>query len=203
MFMKQVLLIAVLANIVPAFSQTETEIFINDFDNRKNKLQHDGMVVLGSWASANIIGSAIGYGLSTSNEEKEFYIMNGSWGLINLGLALPALLTKPKPTASLYDLQRNQTKFEKIFLANAVVDVAYIAGGFYLKEYASNQSALKDQERFNGFGNAIILQGAGLMAFDIAMTLLTTKNRRTHLDSFLKKTYFSFSGNSLRLGYRF
>lgn len=201
--MKQVLLIAVLANIVPAFSQTETEIFINDFDNRKNKLQHDGMVVLGSWASANIIGSAIGYGLSTSNEEKEFYIMNGSWGLINLGLALPALLTKPKPTASLYDLQRNQTKFEKIFLANAVVDVAYIAGGFYLKEYASNQSALKDQERFNGFGNAIILQGAGLMAFDIAMTLLTTKNRRTHLDPFLKKTYFSFSGNSLRLGYRF
>ncbi|MCA6371900.1 MAG: hypothetical protein IM631_10925 [Cytophagales bacterium] len=201
--MKQVLLIAFFANIVPAFSQTETEVFVNDFDNRKNKLQHDGMVVLGSWASANIIGSAIGYGLSTSNEEKEFYIMNGSWGLINLGLALPALLTKPKPTASLYDLQRNQTKFEKIFLANAVLDVAYIAGGFYLKEYASNQSALKDQERFNGFGNAIILQGAGLMAFDIAMTLLTTKNRRTHLDPFLKKTYFSFSGNSLRLGYRF
>ena len=201
--MKQVLLIAFFANIVPAFSQTETEVFVNDFDNRKNKLQHDGMVVLGSWASANIIGSAIGYGLSTSNEEKEFYIMNGSWGLINLGLALPALLTKPKPTASLYDLQRNQTKFEKIFLANAVLDVAYIAGGFYLKEYASNQSALKDQERFNGFGNAIILQGAGLMAFDIAMTLLTAKNRRTHLDPFLKKTYFSFSGNSLRLGYRF
>ena len=201
--MKNLLLIAFLASFTPAVSQTETETFINDFDSRKNKLQHDGMVVLGSWASANIIGSAIGYGLSTGNEEKEFYIMNGSWGLINLGLALPALLTKPKPTASLYDLQRNQTKFEKIFLANAVLDVAYIAGGFYLKEYASNQSALKDQERFNGFGNAIILQGAGLMAFDIAMTLLTAKNRRTHLDPFLKKTYFSFSGNSLRLGYRF
>ena len=201
--MKNLLLIAFLASFTPAVSQTETETFINDFDSRKNKLQHDGMVVLGSWASANIIGSAIGYGLSTGNEEKEFYIMNGSWGLINLGLALPALLTKPKPTASLYDLQRNQTKFEKIFLANAVLDVAYIAGGFYLKEYASNQSALRDQERFNGFGNAIILQGAGLMAFDIAMTLLTAKNRRTHLDPFLKKTYFSFSGNSLRLGYRF
>jgi MFS family permease len=201
--MKNLLLIAFLASFTPAVSQTETETFINDFDSRKNKLQHDGMVVLGSWASANIIGSAIGYGLSTGNEEKEFYIMNGSWGLINLGLALPALLTKPKPIASLYDLQRNQTKFEKIFLANAVLDVAYITGGFYLKEYASNQATLKDQERFNGFGNAIILQGAGLMAFDIAMTLLTTKNRRTHLDTFLKKTYFSFSGNSLRLGYRF
>lgn len=201
--MKNLLLIAFLAGFTPALSQTEAENFVKDFDGRKNKLQHDGMVVLGSWASANIIGSAIGYGLSTSNEEKEFYIMNGSWGLINLGLALPALLTKPKPTASLYDLQRNQTKFEKIFLANAVLDVAYITGGFYLKEYASNQAAPKDQERFNGFGNAIILQGAGLMAFDIAMTLLTTKNRRTHLDPFLKKTYFSFSGNSLRLGYRF
>jgi MFS family permease len=201
--MKQVLLIAFFANIIPALSQTETEVFVNDFDNRKNKLQHDGMVVLGSWASANIIGSAIGYGLSSSNEEKEFYIMNGSWGLVNLGLALPALLIKTKPTTSLYDLQKNQTKMEKIFLANAVLDVAYITGGFYLKEYASNQATLKDQERFNAFGNAIILQGVGLIVFDIAMTLLTTKNRRTHLYPFLKKTYFSFSGNSLQLGYRF
>lgn len=201
--MKQVLLIAFFANIIPALSQTETEVFVNDFDNRKNKLQHDGMVVLGSWASANIIGSAIGYGLSSSNEEKEFYIMNGSWGLVNLGLALPALLIKTKPTTSLYDLQKNQTKMEKIFLANAVLDVAYITGGFYLKEYASNQATLKDQERFNGFGNAIILQGAGLMVFDIAMTLLTNKNRKSHMDPFLKKTYFSFTGNSLRLGYRF
>ncbi len=201
--MKYLLLIAFLAHFTPALSQTETETFVKDFDDRKNKLQHDGMVVLGSWASANIIGSAIGYGLASNSEEKEFYIMNGSWGLINLGLALPSLLTKPKPTASLYDLQKNQTKIEKIFLANAVLDVAYITGGFYLKEYASNQATLKDQERYNGFGNAIILQGVGLMAFDIAMTLITTKNRKSQLDPFLKKTYFSFSGNSLRLGYRF
>jgi MFS family permease len=199
--MKYILCLAALFSFGRSLSQTETAAFVKDFDVRKDQLQRNGMIVLSSWAGANLLGSAIGYGLATSNEEKEFYIMNGSWGLINLGLALPTLLTKPKPTASLYDLQKNQTKFEKIFLANAVLDVAYITGGFYLKEYASNQAALKDQERFNGFGNAIILQGAGLMVFDIAMTLLTTKNRRTHLDPFLKKTYFSFSGNSFRLGY--
>jgi hypothetical protein len=184
-------------------SGAQTDSIIKQFDSRANTLNRNGIVVLSSWASANIIGSAVGYSLTKSNEEKDFYMMNASWGVINLGLALPSLLSKEKSSASIYDLQKKQTKTEKIFLANALLDVAYITSGFYLKEYASHQTDLKKQERFTGFGNSIVIQGAGLMVFDIAMTILNNRNRKKHLDPFLKKASFSFSGNYVKLGYKF
>lgn len=129
--------------------------------------------------------------------------MNAAWGAVNLGIALPGLLSKPKTGLNAYDLQHSQTKTEKIFLANAVLDVAYITGGLLLNEYGNRQNSAKQQQQFNGFGNAVILQAAGLFLFDTAMTILNNRNRRHHLDPLLKKTYFSFSGTSFRLGYRF
>lgn len=184
-------------------SIAQSDSIIKQFDNRKNNLNKTGMIVLSSWAGANIVGSGIGYALTTSNEEKEFHLMNGSWGIINLGIALPGLLAKKKTSATMYDLQKSQTKIEKIFLANTILDVAYISGGFYLKEYSENQTDIKKQERFNGFGNSIILQGAGLMVFDMVMTILNNRHRKKHLDPFLKKASICFTGTNLRLGYRF
>jgi hypothetical protein len=184
-----------------SFSQTDS--IIKQFDDKKNHLNRNGMIVLSSFAGASIVGSAVGYGLTSSNEEKEFYIMNASWGVINLGIALPGLLSKTKPSSSIYDLQKNQTKLEKLFLANAILDVAYISGGFYLKEYSNNQTDIKKQDRFNGYGNAIIVQGAGLMLFDIAMTILNNNNRKKQLDPFLKKASISFTGNFVRIAYKF
>ena len=184
------------------FSIAQTDSIIKQFDTQKKNLNHKGMIVLSSWAGANIIGSGIGYTLTKSNEEKEFYIMNGAWGIINLGIALPGLLSKTKPTPTLYELQKNQTKIEKLFLANALLDVAYISGGFYLKEYGSNQTDIKKQQMYNSFGNSVIIQGAGLMIFDVAMTVLNNRNRKKHLDPFLKKASVSFTGNTIRLNYR-
>jgi len=161
------------------------------------------MIVLSSWAGANIVGSGIGYALTTREEEKNFHLMNASWGVINLAIALPGLLAKEKTSATIYDLQKSQTQIEKLFLANALLDVVYMSGGFYMKSYASNQTDIKKQERFDGFGNSVIIQGAGLMAFDLAMTILNNRNRKKHLDPFLKKASVSFTGNYIKLGYRF
>lgn len=199
--MKYLLLFTLTLLLKLSFAQTDS--IIKQFDNRKNKLNHNGMIVLTSWASANIVGSGIAYTLTKSNEEKEFHLMNASWGIVNLGIALPGLLGKEKTSATIYDLQKNQTKIEKLFLANAILDVAYISGGFYLKEYSKNQPDIKKQERFNGFGNSVIIQGAGLMVFDLAMTILNNRNRKKHLDPFLKKASISFTGNYIKLGYRF
>ena len=199
--MKYVILL--ISSIVMLQSVAQTDSIIKQFDSRKNKINHNGMIVLTSRAVITIAGSALGLGVTTNYEEKQFYLMNGAWGIINLGIALPGLLAKPKPSASIYELQKNQTTTEKIFLANAVLDVVYITGGFYVKEYAYNQKDIKQQQRFNGFGNAIIIQGAGLLIFDVAMTMLNNQNRKKHLDPFLKKASISFSGNFIKLGYRF
>lgn len=189
--------------LVSILSNAQTDSIIKQFDSRKNKLNHNGMIVLTSWASANIVGSGIGYALTKNEEEKNFHLMNASWGIVNLGIALPGLLAKEKTSATMYDLQKSQTQAEKLFLANALLDVVYISGGFYMKEYANNQTDLKKQERFNGFGNSVIMQGAGLMVFDLAMTILNNRNRKKHLDPFLKKASISFTGNYIKLGYRF
>lgn len=189
--------------LVSFLSKAQTDSIIKQFDARKNKLNHNGMIVLTSWASANIVGSGIGYALTKSEEEKNFHLMNASWGIVNLGIALPGLLAKEKTSATLYDLQKSQTQAEKLFLANAILDVVYISGGFYMKEFANNQTDKTKQERFNGFGNSVIMQGAGLMVFDLAMTILNNRNRKKHLDPFLKKASVSFTGNYIKLGYRF
>lgn len=184
-------------------THAQNDSIVTQFEYKKSKLNHNGMIVLSSWAGANIAGSAVGYSLTQSYEEKQFYVMNGAWGIINLGIALPGLFPKPKASSSIYETQKNQTNIEKLFLANAVLDVAYITGGFYLKQYATNQSETKKQQQFNGFGNAVVLQGAGLLVFDTFMTLLNNRNRKTHLDPFLKKTSLSFSGNYVKIGYCF
>ena len=187
----------------PLCLPAQTDSIITQFSRKKAKINHTGMLVLTTWSAANIAGSVVGYGLTDSYEEKQFYLMNGAWGLINLSVALPGVLAKSKPARSIFELQKSQTKVEKIFLANALLDALYISGGICLKEYSYNQSDIKQQQRFNGFGNSVIIQGAGLLIFDTFMTCLNNRNRRKNLDPLLKNTTVSFTGNYIKVGYRF
>jgi hypothetical protein len=184
-----------------AFAQSDT--LIKNFDTKRYQLNKKGMIVLSSWGGAKLAGSAVGYALTNSYEEKQFYLMNGAWGLINLGIALPGAIAAQKNSGSIHEMQKTQTKMEKIFLANAMLDVAYVAGGVALKQYGYNQTEVKRQQQFNGFGNSVIIQGAGLLIFDSFMTILNNRNRKRNLDPILKKASISFTGNYFRLGYRF
>ena len=56
------------------------------------------MLSLGSWASANIVGSGIGWARSYSEENKYFHQMNVMWNLVNLGLAIPGYIKAKKTT---------------------------------------------------------------------------------------------------------
>lgn len=58
-----------------------------------------------------------------------------------------------------------QHSIEKILLFNAGLDLAYVAGGFYLKE----RGLRTDNSKLIGFGKSVILQGAFLLAFDGVM----------------------------------
>lgn len=172
------------------------------FENTQHQLNQKGMFILSSWGGANLVSGIIGYGISEKFEDQQFHLMNAAWGAVNLSIAAPSLFRKPQRAESNYELLQKQTSFEKIFLANALLDVVYISGGTYLTQMSKNQTDYKLKARLNAYGNSIIIQGAGLLLFDSFMTILHNKNRKHKLDPFMKKAHFNFSFNSVSLQYK-
>ncbi len=60
-----------------------------------------------------------------------------------------------------------QLKSQRLFLINGGIDVAYVATGFFLKYLAPKYP--KNEERLQGYGNSVILQGSFLFVFDLVM----------------------------------
>lgn len=140
---------------------------LTEFNQQKNKIGRNGMIVLTSWGVANL-----GYGLiaqwETSGTDKYFHQMNAMWGGINAALGFIGYLGSRKTkNLSLGESVRTQFASEKTFLFNAGLDLAYIGGGLYLHE--KSKSSTKNPARLKGYGGSIIMQGAALLIFDVTM----------------------------------
>jgi hypothetical protein len=188
--------------LLPVISYPQTGNEMVELGTKKYNLNKRGMTVLTTWSALNIAGGA-GYFISGSKEEQYFYAMNAGWGVINLAIALPGLTAKKPVFASKYELLANQTKTEKIFLANAMLDLVYITGGFVFKEAAKNQSDLDRRAMYSGFGNSFILQGAGLFFFDVSMTQLNNRFRKKHIHPLMLNTQVSFNGRGIGINHYF
>ena len=134
---------------------------------RRATLDQRGMLVLGSWAAANIGVSGARYFAAEGNE-KYFHQMNVGWGVVNLALAGTSFLAarRPAPDASRPELVKAQLRTENLYLLNAGFDVAYMATGFYLKERAKSRSSATRHDQLRGYGESLLLQGGFLLAFD-------------------------------------
>jgi hypothetical protein len=157
------------------YQQCQSQLIKPDnFNQQRVKITKQSMVVLGSWAAANIIYSGIAAG-SAKGSDKYFHQMNLIWGGINLTLAaLGNFGTKYNGGVSYVESLKKQIGVEKTFLLNAGLDVAYITGGFYLKERSKNNIDNKDRNR--GYGNSIIMQGSALLLFDGIMYFIHQKH---------------------------
>jgi len=184
-------------------ASAQKDSVLNEFTLSKHQLNRRGMIVLSYWGGANLVGGGIGYFASTNYESKSFYGMTSAWGLINLGIGLPGALSNKTKRQSLFELQKEQTKVEKIYLSNLMFDLLYISGGAFCKEYAINQTKQRNYQLFNGFGDAILVQGTALLAFDTSMLLLNSRNRKKHLDPFLEHTQICIGPGAFRLRYQF
>ena len=128
-----------------------------------------GMYVLGGWAVANIAGGAYGWATATGSA-KYFGQMNLFWNVINLSIAGIGLYSNQNTGIS--DLAVNEMiskliKTENILLINAGLDVAYMGAGFLLRHYSSR--SVNRHDMLKGYGNSVILQGAFLFVFDLAL----------------------------------
>lgn len=154
------------------------------------------MITLGGWALGNIAVNGL-LARNASGSTKYFYQGNVYWNLVNLGLAGFAYFASTSADPAAYNLSESIKEFysiQKILLFNAGLDVAYITGGFFLKERARNIENRRDM--FKGFGNALILQGGFLLAFDLVMYFIHNSNA-----DFLQN--LSMSQNGLGLVLRF
>lgn len=139
---------------------------LTDFNQTRLNYNQQGMLILGSWAVGNMIWGGIGAS-QTTGEIKAFHQMNLYWNSVNLLIAGFGYwqATKETPGTDFWATLEAQQGIEKVLLVNAALDVAYMAGGLYMKE----RGLRKDDSRLIGFGKSIILQGAFLLAFDGVM----------------------------------
>ena len=174
---------------------------LHHFNEKRNTLEKNSMLLLSSWASANIISGSIGW-FATAGESAYFHQMNAGWNLVNLGLGISGYLRAKNEDYSNYDLQKSLTAQRRVnnaFLFNTALNGTYMTLGLLLKERAINSP---DQAfMLNGYGNALVLQGGFLLLFDATNLILHNRNRKRRLDPVTLN--LSIKGNELGVVFNF
>lgn len=167
--------------------------------SKRHTIEKRGMIALGTWAASNIaVNGALLIGDPQNDRDRHFFQMNLAWGLVNGVLAGAGLLStrnRSGEVAALGKAVKQQSRVEKIFLINSGLDVAYIVGGFYMKEVGKNNE--NNGALWTGFGDAVILQGGFLLIFDLTMYLLHKRNGQA-----LYGILNNFTLTSSGIGYR-
>ena len=124
-----------------------------------------GMLILGTWAVVNLILGAVG-SFRTRGQSQAFHQMNGYWNVVNLGIAGYGFWQASQVAVlNFWEVLLAQQEIEKILLANAALDLGYIALGLYLIE----RGRRTEKDKWLGFGKSIVLQGAFLLLFDVIL----------------------------------
>jgi hypothetical protein len=170
----------------------------------RNRTTEKAMITLGSWAAANIISGFIVAG-QTQGEAKYAWQMNAYWNLINEGLAIMGYINARKAMAKKYgfaDNEAEQASIEKLYALNLGLDLAYIAGGFFLREKGMNTENMKSRDQLRGYGTSIVIQGGFLLLMDGVMITLHHRNS-VRLNKKLKILELGAGPNGLGLSYKF
>jgi hypothetical protein len=163
------------------------------FMGKLNHINKSGMLVLGSWGLANIVS---GGALTTTQQgsSKYFWQMNMAWNTVNVAIAAFGYWGTTSDFSSTSALIEAIENPQKAYLFNAGLDVGYIMTGFFLKELANRKPI--HANRLTGYGNSVILQGAFLFAFDLAMYGINSQYIKLNVQPWFDSIY-PVSGLSL------
>lgn len=168
------------------------------FNAQRLRDRQTSMLILGGWAVGNMAASgALIY--TSEGEGRYFHVMNIGWNAVNLGIAAAGYISARRTDPASFDLYgtiKDQQRMQKTLLFNAGLDVGYVMGGLYLLE----RSRRDQQQRLEGFGRSIILQGAFLFVFDVGTYLFLGRNEYK-LQPLISGLYFN--GNTVGLVARF
>ncbi|MEJ7822532.1 MAG: hypothetical protein WKF85_09440 [Chitinophagaceae bacterium] len=137
---------------------------LNQFNIERQKISKKGLKILSGYSIANIIYGSIASS-NTTGSNKYFHKINVLWNGVTLGIVgIGTIFSKKEKVLSYGGSLKKQSEIEKLFLFNAGLDVAYIAGGAYLKE--QSKISTNNPSRLNGYGESVIFQGIVLLLFD-------------------------------------
>jgi len=145
------------------------QISHGEFCRKSMRINNTGMVVLGTWAVANMATGAWGWSKYEDNR-KYFHQMNLFWNTVNLSIAGIALYSNSNYdclAAGAEAVLNKHLQTEKILLVNAALDIGYMGTGFLLKHLSGKSE--KRADLLKGYGNSLILQGSFLLVFDLAL----------------------------------
>ncbi|MBN2611128.1 MAG: hypothetical protein JXB00_06190 [Bacteroidales bacterium] len=176
-------LFAILVLIIPLSLNADAQEGYGEFRLESTRTNKTGMIVLGSWALANMATGAYGWS-KNSGDNKYFHQMNFFWNTVNLSIASVALYnlyTTDFISMGQDEFLTRQLKLEKTLLINSFLDVGYIGTGFLLKHFSEKSSGRKDL--LKGYGNSLLLQGGFLLVFDVVLYGIFRAERMDFLQS--------------------
>lgn len=147
------------------------------------KINNTGMMVLGTWAIANIATGAYGWS-NYRGEKMYFHQMNLFWNVVNFsiaGIAIYGNYTFDYMQLPNEELLAKMLKTERILLINTALDFGYMTTGFLMRNFASGSE--KRQQLLKGYGSSIILQGAFLLVFDLVLYGVLKTHRQSFSDA--------------------
>lgn len=175
----------------------ENHSSLESFNLERQSLNQKGMLILGTWSIGNMIWS--GFNLNNSDGlKRSYHQMNLGWNAVNLAIAgFGYYQSIQLQNFSLIESLEAQESIKRILAVNAGLDLAYMAGGFYLRERAKNRS--EEFDRWEGFGRAVIINGAFLFTFDLIMYWVHAHHGNEALLPILETIQLNGNGIGLKL----
>lgn len=171
---------------------------LQEITQRQAHLQRVGTWTLAGWSVANLAVSGIAIG-HAQGSSRYFHEMNLYWNAVNVGIAGIGLLSLRKkhssPTVS--SAVKEHYALQNSLLLNTGLDLAYVTGGFWLLDKSKTEINPTKNDRFRGFGQAVIVQGGFLLVFDLTNYFIH-RSGNPRLYRFLDTVSINGNGVSLK-----
>lgn len=143
------------------------------YHRRRVTLDLGGMSTLTTWSLLNIAGGTVG-NFTTTGSTHYFHQGNAMWNSVNLVLGVVGLINATRARKRPIDrtagrLQSHRSQLA--FIINAGLDVLYVSTGAVLWKLGPTAQNPALPDRLVGYGQALVLQGAFLFAFDVGMAV--------------------------------
>ncbi len=160
--------VAALALITSA-SAAPNDVALTRWQRAHRHTQIAGNSVLTGWAALNIAGGVAG-ALTIRSDARFAYQAHAAWNSVNLALGITGLVNaaRRRPAAStLAQAREVNRRAQRVFFANAMADLGYITAGVITSIVGQRVAS----RRARRYGEAVIVQGAWLFGFDLAMLI--------------------------------